>query len=276
MISLGQYQTLRIVGRDERGLYLDGGKEGHILMPAKYAPRDAKDGDEIEVLVYLDQEERPIATTERPLVTVGGFACLEVAWVNEYGAFLHWGPLKDLFCPFREQKMRMMKGQRYIIRCMVDEDSYRLMATAKVDKWLDRERPHYKHGDPVDALIWQKTPLGFKVIVDNAYSGQLYDNQIFRPLTTGDRLTAYIDHVRQDGKLDLTLQPTGHAREEEFAPTLLDYLKAHGGHCPIGDKSPAEDIYNTFQVSKKTFKRAIGDLYRQRLITITDDGLRLC
>lgn len=272
MLQLGQYQTLRVVARDERGLYLDGGPEGHILMPAKYVPAGAKVGEELSVLVYLDQEERPVATTETPLVLAGGFACLEVAWVNQFGAFLHWGPLKDLFCPFREQKMRMMKGQRYIVRCMVDEDSFRLMATAKVDRYLDQERPRYKHGDAVEVLVWQKTDLGFKAIVEDKFSGLLYDNQIFRPLTTGDRLTAYIDHVREDGRIDLSLQPMGHARETEFAEVLLQYLRDHGGRCPLGDKSPAGEIYDALRVSKKTFKRAAGDLYRRRLITIAADG----
>ena len=182
--------------------------------------------------------------------------------------------MKDLFCPFREQKQRMERGKRYIVYIKVDEDSYRLMATAKVEKYL-REGGALTHGTPVDCLIWQKTDLGFKCIVDNKYQGQLYDNQIFQPLRTGNRLTAYVDHVRQDGKIDLALQPTGRQHTLDFAEVLLRYLYENDGRCDLGDKSPAELIYDRFKVSKKAYKKAIGDLYRRRLITITDDGIQL-
>lgn len=274
-IKLGEYNLMKVVKEVDFGLYLDGGDEGEILLPSRYVPEGTKPGDEIEVFVYLDQDERPIATTQKPLAKVGDFAYLEVAWVNEYGAFLNWGLMKDLFCPFREQKKRMMLGAAYIVYVTVDEDSYRLMATAKVDRYLDRERPMYRHGDEVDLLVWQKTDLGFKVIVDNRFSGLLYDNQIFRHITTGDRLKGYIDHIRQDGKIDVTLQPTGYRQAEEFSETLLHYLHENDGRCDLGDKSPAELIADRFKVSKKTFKKAVGDLYRRRLITIGDDGIAL-
>ena len=282
MIRLGDYNTLPIVKHTEQGLYLDGGEEvGEILLPRRYVTPQMRIGDELEVFLYLDQEERLVATTEHPFAKVGEFACLEVAWINKYGAFLKWGLLKDIFCPFREQKQRMEVGKRYIVYIKVDEESYRLMATAKVEHYLaplptpsDGPSP-YRHGDAVDCLIQQKTDLGFKVIVDNRYQGQLYDNQIFRPLRTGDRLTAYIDHIRQDGKIDLTPQPTGHRHTLDFAETLLRYLHENGGHCDLGDNSPAELIYDRFKVSKKAFKRAVGDLYKRRLITIGDEGLQL-
>ena len=275
MITLGDYNTLRIKKRTDFGLYLDGGAEdGNILLPTRYCTPQMHIGDEIEVFLYLDQEERLVATTEHPVAKVGEFACLEVSWTNEYGAFLNWGLMKDLFCPFREQKQRMERGKRYIVYIKVDEDSYRLMATAKVEKYL-REGGALTHGTPVDCLIWQKTDLGFKCIVDNKYQGQLYDNQIFQPLRTGNRLTAYVDHVRQDGKIDLTLQPTGRQHTLDFAEVLLRYLYENDGRCDLGDKSPAELIYDRFKVSKKAYKKAIGDLYRRRLITITDDGIQL-
>ena len=275
MLNLGTYNTLRIVKRVDFGLYLDGGDEGEILLPKRYTNPQMHIGDEIEVFIYLDQDERPVATTERPLAKVGEFACLEVAWTNQYGAFLKWGPMKDLFCPFREQKMRMEQGKRYIVYVKVDDESYRLMATAKVDKYLADERPPYKHGDAADCLVWQKTDLGFKCIIDNRYQGQLYDNQIFQPLHTGDRLTVYVDHVRQDNKIDVTVQPTGHQHTLDFAEVLLRYLYENDGRCDLGDKSPAELIYDRFKVSKKAYKKAIGDLYRRRLITIADDGIKL-
>jgi len=274
MLKLGDYNTLRIVKTVDFGLYLDGGEEGEILLPQRYVTKDMQIGEELTVFIYLDQEERPVATTEHPFAKVGEFASLEVAWVNQYGAFLKWGLMKDLFCPFREQKKRMEQGQHYIIYIKVDEDSYRLMATAKVDKYL-QPAPALKHGDEVDILVWQKTDLGFKVIVDNKYQGQLYDNQIFQPLHSGVKIKAYIDHIREDGKIDLTLQPTGRQQTLDFAEVLLRYLYENDGHCNLGDKSPAELIYDRFQVSKKAYKKAIGDLYRRRLITISEEGIDL-
>ena len=274
MLRLGDYNTLRIVKSVDFGLYLDGGEEGEILLPQRYVTKDMHIGDEIEVFIYLDQEERPVATTEHPIAKVGEFACLEVAWVNQYGAFLKWGLMKDLFCPFREQKKRMEQGQRHIIYIKVDKDSYRLMATAKVEKYLE-PAPAMKHGDPADILVWQKTDLGFKCIVNNRYQGQIYDNQIFQPLHSGDRLSGFIDHVRQDGKIDLTLQPSGRQHTLDFAEVLLRYLYENDGYCNLGDKSPAELIYDRFQVSKKAYKKAIGDLYKRRLITIEEEGIRL-
>lgn len=275
MIKLGDYNHLTVVKSVDFGVYLDGGDEGEILMPSRYVPRGCKVGDKLEVFVYLDQDERPVATTETPLAKVGDFAYLEVAWINEYGAFLNWGLMKDLFCPFREQKMRMQKGNGYIVYVKEDEESHRLMATAKVDKYLSRERPAYKHGDEVQLLVWQKTDLGFKVIVDNMFQGLIFDNQIFRELHTGDKLTGYIDHIRDDGKIDITVQRTGRQLTEEFSNILLNYLHDNGGYCELGDKSPSELIADRFKVSKKVYKKAIGDLYRRRLICISDDGIRL-
>ncbi|MDY3846804.1 MAG: S1-like domain-containing RNA-binding protein [Prevotella sp.] len=274
-IRLGDYNTLKVVKQVDFGMYLDGGDTGDILLPTRYVPQGLNIGDEIEVFLYLDQDEKIIATTLKPLAKVGDFAYLEVAWVNEYGAFLHWGLMKDIFCPFREQKMRMRQGERYVVYVMIDEESYRIMATAKVEKYLNQEKPRYKHGDEVQLLVQQKTDLGFKVIIDNKFSGLVYDNQVFRPLTTGDRLKGYIDHVRLDGKIDITIQPTGRRQTEEFSDVLLNYLKENNGHCDLGDKSPAELISDRFKVSKKTYKKAVGDLYRKHLIVISDNGIDL-
>ena len=279
MITLGDYNNLKIVKSVDFGLYLDGGEEGEILLPQRYVTKDMHIDDEIEVFIYLDQEERLVATTERPYAKVGEFAYLEVAWVNQYGAFLKWGLMKDLFCPFREQKKRMEQGHSYIVYIKVDEDSYRLMATAKVDKIITEPSAEdlstLTHGTQVDILVWQKTDLGFKAIVNNRFQGLLFENQIFQPIHSGDRLTAYVDHVRQDGKIDLTLQPTGRQHTLDFAEVLLRYLYENDGHCNLGDKSPAELIYDRFGVSKKAFKKAIGDLYKRRLIVIEDEGFRL-
>ena len=191
------------------------------------------------------------------------------------GDELDWGLLKDLFVPFREQKMKMQKGQSYIVHLHVDEDSYRIMASAKVERYLSKEMPPYKPGVEVDVLVWQKTDLGFKVIVDNQYSGLLYENELFRPLHTGDRLRGYIKRVRPDGKIDVTLQRQGMHAVDDFSEVLLHHLQLNGGSTVLGDKSPAEEIYSVFGVSKKVFKKAVGDLYKRRLIEITPEGLRL-
>ena len=200
---------------------------------------------------------------------------MEVSWVNEYGAFLNWGLMKDLFCPFREQKKRMQKGESYIVHVHIDEESYRLVASAKVERYFAERHPFYNHGQEVDLLVWQKTEMGFKVIIDNCYPGLVYEDQVFRYLHTGDRVKGYINTVRPDGKIDVTLQPTGRQQTLGFSETLLQYLKDNGGVCDLGDRSDAEDIKRRFQVSKKVYKRAVGDLYRRRLINITDNGIAL-
>ncbi len=301
MIKLGEYNDLKMVkvaerpnphafgGKETFGIYLDGGKEGDILMPQKYVPAHVKPGDTVHCFVYLDQDERPVATTETPLAKVGDFAYLRCTWVNEYGAFLDWGVMKDVFCPFREQKKRMEIGDSYIVYLYIDEESYRIVATAKVDKFL-QDAPQkaspdgdavagpantLQNGSEVPLLIWQKTDLGFKVVIDNKYPGLIYRDQIFQYVHTGDRLTGYIQNIRPDGKIDVTLQPTGRKLTTDFAETLLQWLKDHGGSCDLGDKSDAEDIKRQFQVSKKTYKRAIGDLYKRHLIVITDQGIQL-
>ena len=286
-IKLGDYNRLKVVkmatrdnphaygGKENFGLFLDGGDEGEILMPQKYVPEGAKVGDEVECFVYLDQDERLVATTEKPLAKVGEFAWLKCVWVNEFGAFLDWGLMKNVFCPFREQKRKMEIGSSYMVYIYVDEESYRIVASAKVERFLSQSVADYRHGQPVDLLVWQKSPLGFKVIVDNQYSGLIYDDQIFQSVHSGDRLKGYIQQVRPDGKIDVSLQPTGRRQTRDFADTLLQWLEDHGGHCPLGDKSDPEDIKRTFQVSKKVFKKAVGDLYKRRIITISDEGLDL-
>ena len=274
-ILLGAFNRLTIVKEVDFGLYLDGGDEGEILLPRRYVPTTYKIGDEIDVFLYLDQDERLVATTEQPLAQVGDFAYLECSWVNEYGAFLNWGLMKDLFCPFREQKKRMEIGSSYIVYVTIDEESYRMMASAKVEHYLSKDKPPYKAGDEVQILVWQKTDLGFKAIIDNAYAGLIYRDQIFKYVHTGDRMKAYVANVRPDGKIDLTLQHTGRQQTLDFSETLLTYLHEHGGSCDLGDKSDAEEIKARFEVSKKVYKKAIGDLYRRRLINISDDGIHL-
>ncbi|WP_299229571.1 S1-like domain-containing RNA-binding protein [uncultured Bacteroides sp.] len=275
-IKLGEYNLLEVVKEVDFGVYLDGGEDGEILLPTRYVPQGCKPGDVLNVFIYLDMDERLIATTLQPYVKVGEFACLEVAWVNQYGAFLDWGLMKDLFVPFREQKMKMLKGNSYVVHVHLDEDSYRIVASAKVEKYLSKDMPEYNAGDEVEVLVWQKTDLGFKVIVDNKFGGMIFKNEIFTDVRTGMKMTAYIKQVRQDGKIDLELQKGGVKKVEDFADTLLEYIRSNGGFTPLNDKTDADVIYNTFGVSKKTFKKAVGDLYKKRLIVLEgEQGIRL-
>ena len=274
-IKLGKFNQLEVVKKVDFGIYLDGGEEGEVLLPTRYVPEDCAVGDILNVFLYLDMEERLIATTLVPYVQVGEFAYLEVAWVNQYGAFLNWGLMKDLFVPFREQKMKMQGGRKYMIHAHLDDESYRIVASAKVERYLSKEKPEYAAGDEVDILVWQKTDLGFKAIIDNKYSGLLYENEIFTPLSAGMQLKAYVKQVREDGKVDLMLQKPGFAKVGDFSKTLLDYLREQGGRIALTDKSPAEEIYEVFGVSKKTFKKGVGDLYKKRLISLQDDAIVL-
>lgn len=274
-ILLGKYNQLEVVKFVDFGLYLNGGDDGEILLPKRYIPEGTKEGDLLNVFLYLDNEERLVATTQTPLIQVGEFGYLEVSWVNQYGAFLNWGLMKDLFVPFREQKMRMVQGKSYIVYCYQDEESFRLMASAKVDKFLSKDRPPYEAGEQVNILIWQKTELGFKAIVENKYAALLYDSEIFQPLHTGMQLKAFVKQVREDGKIDLILQKAGPRKVDDFAETLLKYIREHNGFTSFNDKSDAEEIYQTFGVSKKTFKKAVGELYKMRLIILQPDGISL-
>lgn len=277
MIKLGDYNTLRITRFTDHGAYLDGGQVGELLMPKAYVRREMRPGDEVRVFVYLDQSERLVGTTEQPLARVGQFACLRVAWTNQFGAFLDWGLMKDLFVPFREQKMRMVQGRSYIIYVYVDSESGRIVGSAKVERWLRPATPaEYYRGREVEMLVQQKTDLGFKVIVDNAFQGLVYDDQIFGAAPrTGDLLRGTVVNLRPDGKLDLSLDRIGKGRFRDFAEVLLEELAAGGGRLPFSDASAPEDIVARFGVSKKTFKRALGTLYRERRIRLGEGEIFL-
>ena len=274
-IELGKFNRLEVVKEVDFGMYLDGGDEGEILLPARYVPEGCQIGDILNVFLYLDNEERLIATTLTPLVQVGEFACLEVAWVNQFGAFLNWGLMKDLFVPFSEQKMKMQVGKKYIVHAHLDDESYRIVASAKVDRYLSKEKAEYQPGEEVNILIWQKTDLGFKAIIENKFGGLLYDSEIFQPLHTGMVLKAYVKQIREDGKIDLVLQKLGFEKVDDFSKTLLEYIREHDGYTPLNDKSPADDIYAAFGVSKKTFNKAVGDLYKKHLVVLQEDGIWL-
>ena len=277
MLKLGNYNTLRITRFTDHGAYLDGGKVGEILMPKPYVTPDMRPGDEVEVFVYLDQGERLVGTLETPLARVGDFAYLRVAWTNEYGAFLDWGLMKDLFVPFSEQKMRMEQGRSYLVHIHVDPETQRLVGSAKIERYLQPATPdRYHRGQEVEIVISRKTPLGFKCVVDNRCGGHLYDNQIFDTVPrTGQTLTATVVNLRPDGQLDLSLQRIGKSRFRDFAEQLRHELAEAGGSLPFTDDSTPEAIQQRFGVSKKTFKRAVGNLLKTQELRIEEGKIVL-
>lgn len=276
MVQLGQYNTLPILRFVDFGLYLDGGDGLEILMPKRYMPQGAKEGDEIRVFVYQDSEARLIATNEHPYATVGQFANLRINSVNQTGAFADWGTSKELLIPHREQAVKMEEGHRYIIYIYIDQVSGRIAGTSKLDKHLGNIPPTYQDGEEVEALIWRRTPLGYKAIINHQHVGMIYENQIFREVRIGERLRAWVKGIREDEKIDLSLQPIGYRQMIDPAEaTILKALHNHNGFMPLTDHSTPELIAFELQMSKKTFKKAIGSLYKQERIVIRPDGIEL-
>ena len=273
-MNIGHYNTLKIIRFTDHGAILDGG-ENEILMPKNYVEEEMKVGDEVKVFVYFDQSGRVVATAEHPLAEVGEFAYLRVAWTNEVGAFMDWGLMKDLFVPFSQQRRHFEIGRNYIIYIYIDDKNGRIVGTSKLDRCLSEEQPKYNEGDEVSILLWKETDLGFKVIIDNAFEGLVYRNEIFRPVHIGDRLSAVVKALRPDGKIDISLQSSGSQLVNDFSESLLAELRKEGGFLPYGDHSTPEEIAGRFQVSKKAFKRTVGALYRKHQIKIEQEGIRL-
>ncbi len=273
---IGRYNTLKVVKELDFGVYLDGGEEfGEILLPIRYVPPGLMPDDEIEVFIYRDSEDRVIATTEEPYAQVGEFALLEVKAVNKTGAFLDWGLMKDLMVPFREQSERMKTGEKHVVYIYLDDESGRIVASSKLNKFLDNLMPEYEVGEEVDVLIIGKSDLGYKAAINNVHSGMLYHNELFKPVKIGDKTKGYIKKVREDDKLDIILDKPGYEKIDGLAGEIMDQLKSKGGYLAVSDKSPAEVIYKMFATSKKNFKKAIGTLYKQRLISIDKEGIKL-
>lgn len=275
MVEIGKYNTLKIVKDLDFGVYLDGGDDLEILLPARYVPRNVKPGDEVEVFIYHDNEGRIIATTAKPLAIVGEFQWMECKSVNDMGAFLEWGLMKDLLVPFREQKMPMREGKWYLVYVHLDHVTKRIVASARVDKFLDNVPPVYEFNQEVNLLVADETEIGYKVIINNLHWGLVYHNEIYRRLERGEHLKGYIKEVREDEKIDVSLTRLGYEKVEGIAGIILDALKVQNGFLPVHDKSPAEEIYSLFGCSKKSFKQAIGALYKKKLISIEPAGIRL-
>ncbi len=270
MAQLGKVNTLKIARKTDFGLYLEDNDGNEILLPKRYVTNDMQIGDDIEAFIYKDSEDRIVATTETPKAQVGEFALLKVVATNKMGAFLDWGLQKDILVPFREQKMRMEIGRSYVVYVYVDYNSDRIVASAKLDKFLDNRPAEYNQGDAVNIIVAQQTDLGYKVIIDNLHSGMIYHNEIFKDLKIGDRLDAFIKNVREDGKIDVTLADRADRRTLELADKVLMYLMKNNRRMPITDKSSPEAIKAIFECSKKDFKKAIGHLYKKKLIMLLD------
>lgn len=276
MIEIGKYNTLRVNRFVDFGCYLGDGDGREVLLPKRYLTGREQEGDEIEVFVYNDSENRPVATTEKPLAVVGDFALMRVKAVNSVGAFLEWGlSAKDLLVPFREQRVDMKAGRSYIVYVYLDNATNRIVASAKLDKFLDNRMPHYYHRQKVDLLVVQRTELGYKVIINDLHWGMIYKNETYKDVNVGERCVGYVKQVRPDGKIDVTLEKIERMRVDDLSTEVLDYVKAHGGSISITDKSTPEEIRNAFQCSKKDYKKALGQLYRERKVLLSPTTVTL-
>lgn len=266
---------MRVVKVVDFGVYLDGEERGEILLPNEYVPKDCFPEDYLKVFVYFDSEDRIIATTEVPNIRVGEFAWMKVVSTSSVGAFLDCGLRKDLLVPFREQRDRMEEGKSYLVYAYVDESSDRIVATAKIEKYLDNVPVEYKTGQEVDVLIARKSDMGYNVIVDNLHWGLVYRNEVFRPLKLGQKLKGYIKGIRKDDKIDITLQKKGYDRVDAIVEKILEKLEDNGGVLDVSDKTAPEIIYNLFECSKKDYKKAIGTLFKEKKIELTDTEIKL-
>lgn len=274
-MELGKYNKLTAARYTSVGLFLEDENEESVLLPMKWVPKDVTEGDELEVFVYLDSEERPIATTMKPAAQVGEFAYLQVKQTTRLGAFLDWGLQKDLFVPFIEQEGRMQANHWYTVYVYIDPLTDRITASARIDNRVETENIDLKPNQEVDLLVASQSPLGYNVIIDQKYLGLVYENEVFKNLKLGDRPKGYIKQIREDNKIDVSLQKQGYANVESNAQLILDKLKNTEGFLSLNDKSSPEEISSELEMSKKTFKKAIGGLYKQKLISIENDGIRL-
>ncbi|HKM92752.1 MAG TPA: S1-like domain-containing RNA-binding protein [Prolixibacteraceae bacterium] len=275
MVRIGKKCTLEVVKFTEQGAYLDGGPYGEILLPRRYVATDLKEEDEVEVFVSFDSEDRILATTDFPKVMVDEFGLLEAIDVNSFGAFLDWGLPKDLFVPFAEQAEKMVKGQKYVVRVYVDPKSGRILASSKYNKFISKSDFENVVGDEVDLLIAASTDLGYKAIINFNYLGVLFHNEMFKPVKIGDIVKGYVKNIRPDGKIDLSLEKQGYQRIDPVSDLILDFLKKNEGILHLSDKSDPEQIKAQLGMSKKSFKQAIGALYKKKLIVIEPDCIKL-
>lgn len=274
MLALGKINRLTVKKQVKFGFYLDGLSWGEILLPNNVAPAGLEIGSEIDVFLYLDSEDQLIATTERPKIKVGEIAQLDVVATTKVGAFVNWGLKKDLLVPFSEQQIPLKEGQKYLLYCYVD-NSNRIVASSKLDRHIHKTPAHYNAGDKVNIIICEQTDIGYKAVVNNQHWGVLYKSEVFKPLRRGERMSAFIVKVRDDGKIDLRLNASTFKQALELTEQVLRKLEQNGGKLALTDKSSPELIYAAFGVSKKAYKQAIGSLYKEKKIVILDEGIIL-
>jgi len=275
MVQIGKINRLSIKGMQSYGMHLDGGEWGDILLKGTYDAWKYRPGNTIDVFVYVDREQRLLATIQNPSATVGEFAGLRVVTSTTAGAFMDWGIENDLFVPKSEQQENMREGRTYVVFIFLNEKTNRITGSSKLHKFLNLQPPQFKEGEEVELTVYAETDLGYSAIVDSSHTGMIYKNEIFQKLVPGQRLQGYVKKIREDLKIDLRLQQTGFQGVDDISQVILDTLKNSGGMVAITDKSPPEEIYALFGVSKKVFKKAIGALYKKRLIVIDTDGIRL-
>lgn len=275
MIQLGKTNTLTIIRETPPGLYLGEDENQVVLLPKKYIKPEFKVGDSIEVFVYKDSEDRIVATTEKPYAEVGQFAYLNVSQVSKFGAFMDWGLEKDLFVPFKEQKYPMSDEYAYVVYVYLDETTQRIVASSKINKFISNDQLTVAQGDEVDLMVYNKTELGFNCIINGKHKGLLYHNDIYQDLHIGDELKGYVKLIRENNLVDLSLQKIGFKNVLSSTDMILEYLQNNEGFLDLTDKSSPEEIAARFNMSKATFKKSIGVLYRQRKVKIEDEGVRL-
>ncbi len=275
MVEIGKINTLDVNRETENGVYLDGCELGEMLMPQKFVTPEVKEAGYATVFVYTDSEDRLVATTETPIAMVGEFALLKVVALSRFGAFLDWGLPKDLLVPFREQKADMVEGRSYLVYIFLDLQTNRIAASAKLDKFLDNTPPEYEEGQEVDLIVVEQTDLGYKTIVNSEHWGMLYKNQVYQSLFNGQKIKGYVNKVREDEKIDLLLEKPGYEKVDGISEKILDELRKSNGFMAVSDKTSPEMIKAMFGISKKNFKKAIGGLYRKKIIVFESDGIRL-
>lgn len=275
MIKVGKINRLSIKEIQADAIQLDGGGLGDIPLKGIRATRKYRLSDEIDVFVYSDREQNLLATTQKPYAVVGEFTKLTVVSTTGAGAFLGWGLEDDLFVPKSEQQDNMRQGKAYVVFVFLSEKNNRIIASSKLDRFLNKQAPAYALGEEVDLLIYAKTELGYSAVVNSSHVGMIYKNELFQKLAIGQRQKGYIKKIRDDFKIDLRFQQTGYHAVDDVSQTILGTIKKCGGSVAVTDKSPPEDIYNLFGVSKKVFKKAVGALYKKRLIILDKDGIKL-
>ncbi len=276
MAELGRVNRLNIIRTVEFGVYLDAQNLGEVLMPIRYVPSGSKEGDEVEVFISLDSEDRLIATTDKPVAMVGEFGYMEVVGESQYGAFVDWGLMKDLFVPFREQKLKMEQGRSYLIRVYIDKETNRIAGSGRIERFLDNTPPDFEVGQEVDLYIYSESEMGFSAIINNTHTGILYHSELFKVVRKGMRTKGFIKKIREDDKIDLSLEPIGYKKKiDDLSQRVLDALAKSNGFLALSDKTDPDVIYNALDMSKKNFKKSIGSLFKAGLITISDEGIKL-